>query len=110
MSADVDALTNPLPPEAAALLAGAFDPSRDPHEREVLLRGIEAMMPGANPRLELPPVAVPPGMAGAAAAVGAMLCTVIYSASPLERQRAVKLLAGLCAEAGAMARARERVA
>jgi hypothetical protein len=99
--------TEPVPPEFYVVLAGAEDTSRDPHDREVLLRGLEAMMPAAaHPRLGLPPVPVPPGMAGAAAAIGAMVCEAIYNANPLERTRAVKLLAALCAEAGAIARGR----
>jgi hypothetical protein len=93
-------------PEAAPLLMLVFDPNREREDRERALVALDVLRPGTNPRLELPPVPVPAGMAGAAAAVGAMLCAVIYSASPLERQRAVKLLSALCTEAGAMARGR----
>jgi hypothetical protein len=89
-------------PEAAALILAAFDVSRSREDRERCLLALDVLTPGANPRLNLPPARVPAPMAGAAAAIGELVCNVIYSGDRSERERVARLLVQVCREAGAI--------
>lgn len=97
-------------PEAAPLLLVAFDPKRTREDRERALLALDVLMPGANPRLNLPPARVPAEMADTAAAIGELLCNAIYSGNRDERRRVTGLLVSVCKAASEIVLRRGRAA
>jgi hypothetical protein len=100
-------IANEQHPAGGALVRVALDESEHSDVRIAALDAYAALTSASIAKgFPLPQVPVPPGMAGAAAAVAEMLTTIVYDARPLERQRAVKALSALCTEAGAIVRER----